>query len=279
MQAAAVNRGQRERAECARARAIIRFNGLLFHGLATASFLESAAPLYAERTARVFAHHPDVGVWLEQVWRPQRAEHGRELRGYVEATWPEFDWNAAYGEFHETCRPRLERAAAPASLALAALRFCATEVQAAVFYRALAHGADCPVLRGLAQEAARGHAGHFEHFRSVFERCERREGIGLVATCRTVIECSRSARRCDVAEAFEPLRRHWYGSQPVPELGYGEFVERMAGFARRHAALGRFERWLFRPWLKREGGAPAGELPARDTARRALPAPPMRAAA
>lgn len=279
MEATAISRGQRERSACTRARAIIRFNGLLFHGLAAASFLESAAPLYANRAMRAFARHPDVGLWLEQVWQPQRAERGRQLRGYIEAMWSEFDWSAAYGEFHETCRPRFERAAPPPSLALEALRLCATEVQAAVFYRALANGADEPVLRELAQEAALEHAAHFQYFRSVFERCERRERIGLVATCRTVIECSRTARRRDVAEAFQPLAQHWYGNQPVPELGYGEFVERMVQLVRRHAALGRFERWLFRPWLKREGGAPAAQSTVGETVRWASPAPQFRAAA
>lgn len=279
MQATATSRGQRERNECARARAIIRFNGLLFHGLAAASFLESAAPLYANRLSHVFAAHPDVGLWLEQVWWPQRAEHGGLLRGYIEATWPEFDWSAGYGEFYEACRPRFERVEPRTSLALEALGRCATEAQAAVFYRALANSADDAALRALAREAARDHAGYFDHFRSIFERCKRREHISLAATFRTVLERSRSAREVEVAAAFEPIGRHWYGSRPFPEVGYREFVERMAQLVQRHAALGRFEQWLFRPWLRRGPSAPALQSANEGTARWLAPAPQLKAAA
>ena len=48
MQAIANRAAQREKSEQARARAIVRFNGLLFYGLGSASFLESAAPLQAQ---------------------------------------------------------------------------------------------------------------------------------------------------------------------------------------------------------------------------------------
>ena len=91
MQATVTIRNQRGQGERARARAIVRFNGLMFHSLAAASFLETAVPLYVNRLTHVFAGHPDVGHWLEHVWWPQKAEHGRLLREYVEATWPEFD--------------------------------------------------------------------------------------------------------------------------------------------------------------------------------------------
>jgi hypothetical protein len=93
---------KREAGKQARARAIVRFNGLLFHSLAAASFLETAVPLHVNRLNAVFAARPDVVLWLEQVWWPQRAEHGRRLRDYLEATWPEFQWKSAYQEFYES---------------------------------------------------------------------------------------------------------------------------------------------------------------------------------
>lgn len=96
----------RGQSELARARAIVRFNSVMFHSLAAASFLESAAPLHAERLNVVLAAQPEARLWLEQVWVAQRAELGRRLREYVEATWPEFDWNTAYAEFQQPCRAR-----------------------------------------------------------------------------------------------------------------------------------------------------------------------------
>ena len=233
----------------ARARALVRFNGLTFSGLAAASFLETAVERQASRIAPVLAACPGAQAWLEQVWCPGRAAIGRQLREYIEATWPEFDWKTAYCEFHDRYRPssglRGRAGAARESIGL-----CVAAAQAAVFYRALARGADEPLLRDLAREAARAHAGYFDFFRGLFEHCKRDERVGLAATWRTAIAAIRSARDDDVAAAFEPLDRNWTGAPVAPDLGYREFRDRMAQFVQRHAALGAIERLLFRPWLE-----------------------------
>jgi hypothetical protein len=250
MQAIATGTAQRAAAENARARAMIRFNGLMFHGLAVAWFLEAVAPRQAARRARVFEAHPEVGAWLAQVWCPQRAGHAERLREYSEATWPEFDWNGAWEAFQASYRPRSALQGARAGPALEALAGCATAAQAAVFYRALARGADEPQLRALAGEAARDHADYFDYFRSVFELVQRRERVGFTAAVRTVRSSCRSARELDVAAAFEPLAHHWRAERTVPEMSYGEFLARMAQLIARYAAPGRLERLLFAPWLE-----------------------------
>lgn len=241
----------------ARMRALVRFNGLTFHGLAAASFLETAVERQASRLAPVFAGCPGVQLWLEQAWLPGRAEIGRRLREYVEATWPEFDWKAAYCEFHDRYRPSSGLRGPQATLAREALALCVAAAQAAVFYRALARGADEPALRDLARDAARAHAGYFDFFRDLFERCKRVERVGLAAIWRTAGAVSRSARDDDVAAAFEPLERNWNGTSIVPGSSYREFRDRMVQFIQRHAALGAIERLLFRPWLERAPAAPA----------------------
>ena len=248
---------QRQRNEQTRARALVRFNGLAFHSLAAASFLETAVPEHVNRCTQVFGAHPDVGLWLEQVWWPQRAELGRQLREYVEATWPEFDWNAAYHEYHESHRPRSGLESAHSGLALEALGLCVTAAQAALFYRTLANSADEPALRALARKAACDHAGFFDYFRALFERCQQFERIGFTATWRTVIAISRSARDHDVPAAFQALAPNWKGAAMVPGLGYPEYRKRMAQLIKRHAGLGPVERLLFRPWLERDRPVPA----------------------
>ena len=278
MQATAIRGAQRERSGQARARAIVRFNGLLFHSLAAASFLETAVPLHVNRLNQVFAACSDVVLWLEQVWWPQRAEHGRRLRDYLEATWPEFNWSAAYKEFYESYRPQSGLQGRRAGAALEALGLCVTAAQAAVFYRALANCADDPALRALARQAACDHGGCFDYFSALFERCKRDERVGLVTSWRTVRAACRSARDFDASAAFEPLGRHWGGAPTVPELGYGEFQARMVQLIQRHAALGRVERLLFRPWLECERSAPAPQLPEKRPERRLLLAPQLVAA-
>jgi hypothetical protein len=278
MQATANRTVQRKQGEQARARAIVRFNGLLFHSLAAASFLETAVPLHVNRLNPVFAARPDVVLWLEQVWWPQRAEHGQRLRAYLEATWPEFDWKSAYQEFYESYRPRSGLEGRGAGAALEALGLCVTAAQAAVFYRALANCADEPGLRALARQAACHHGACFDYFSALFERCKRVERVGLATSWRAVRAACRSARDFDARAAFEPLGRHWGGTPTVPVLAYGEFRSRMAPLIQRHAALGRIERLLFRPWLEGERRAPAPQLPESHAERR-VPLSPQPVAA
>ena len=259
MQAIANRAAQREKSEQARARAIVRFNGLLFYGLAAASFLETAVPLHASRLAQAFATRPDVGAWLEQGWSPRRAELGRRLRDFIGATWPEFDWSAAYQEFYERYRLGPMPSTAGAGLAREALSLCVVSTQAAVFYRALARSADEPALRALARHAAEVHGASFDYARTLFERFEHYERVGMVTAWRTVQAICCSARDFDVRTAFEPLGRHWSGAPTVPGLDYGAFRARMASLIERHAALGRAERLLFRPWLERERALPESQ--------------------
>jgi hypothetical protein len=258
---------QRGQSELARARAIVRFNSVMFHSLAAASFLETAVALHAERLNVVLAAQPEARLWLEQVWVAQRADLGRRLREYVEATWPEFDWNAAYAEFLQPCRARtgIDRRR---PVALEALRLCVWETLAAVFYRGLARAADEAGLRALAHEAASAHTTFFDYFRGVHEHCKRRERVGFAATWRTPRAVCRSVRELHVRAAFEALPQNWNGPRAVHELPYGEFVQRLVQLVQRHAGIGRVEQFLFQPWLRIERAAPAAPsaaptLPAR----------------
>jgi hypothetical protein len=246
----------REQSEQARVRALIRFNGVTFHGLAAASFLETAVPQQGNRLVQVYVARPDVCEWLEQVWWPRRAEIGRQLRAYIEANWPEFDWASAYEEFCDAYRPRTSLAGRGGG-ALETLALCVAAAQAALFYRALAASADDPVLRALARSAAIEHAGHFDYLRPLFERAKQLEGVGFAAAWRAVRGICRSLRDGAVATAFKSLAGNWKGAGVVPELGYSEYRERMARLIHRHAGLGWVERLLFRPWLEREQPAPS----------------------
>jgi hypothetical protein len=252
---ATMTTNQREQNEQARVRALVRFNGVTFRSLATASFLEAAVPAQVNRLAQSFDARPDVRLWLEQVWWPQRAELGRQLREYVEAIWPEFDWNSAYQDFNEICRARAGLGGR-GSMAIEALGQCVTSAQAALFYRSLAASADEPTLRALARLAATEHACYFDYFRALFERCRRSERVGLFATWRTLTAVCRRARDHGVPAAFHVLDRNWKAVPIVPGLGYSDYRQRMAQLIQRHAALGPVERLLFRPWLVRERTAP-----------------------
>lgn len=259
MQATAMTINPRESSEQARMRALVRFNGSAFHSLAAASFLETAVPQHVERAARALGGDLDTRAWMEQVWWPRRAELGRQLREYVEATWPEFDWSAAWQEFRANYRPVSGLEGARGGTARAALGLCATETQIVLLYGTFAASADDPQLRALARAAAAEHARFFEFFHALFERLKRAQRVGFIATWRTVIAVSRSARDHDVAAAFRALGDNWQGTAIVAPLDYPEFRRRMAHLIGRHAAPGPLERLLFRPWLQGTRAIPVAE--------------------
>lgn len=262
-----------------RVRALVRFNPLLFHALAAASFLEASASHHASRLAAAVAAEPDAADWVENVWRHEREARGRELRAYIEATWPEFDWPGAYEEFCGAYHRRPGHPAGSRSTGLRTLERCVVEAQAAAFYRAIAHCADDPALRELARSAARDHIHCFEFFRSRFARSASNGRVSFMAACRAVVETSRTARDNDVAAAFFSLGAHWYGTPTVSQLDYQEFLGRMAQLVSRHASLGRIERLLFYPWLRRARPvAPSTGRGSREATRPA-PWPALKAAA
>ena len=246
----------RESNEQARLRALVRFNGLAFHSLAVASFLETAAPLQATRLLQACdAHSPLVG-WLEHAWWPRRADLGRRLRSYIEMIWPEFDWNAAYDEFVNAYRPCPALPGRRGGTALQMMALCVTSAQSALFYRAMGASVDDPLLRGLASTAAAEHAAFFEYVRRAFEQSKRREGVGLLASLRVVAAACRFARDGAVAAAFRPLAENWRGASIVPGLSYPEYRDRMAQLILRCAKPGWLERLLFRPWVEHSRSVP-----------------------
>ena len=237
----------------ARRRAMVRLNGMMFYCTGIASFVESTAPLDTGRLLRLADGLPDVRPWVEGVWLPDRAARGQAFRDYIGETWPEFDWEGAYGEFRAIYDTRVAPRVGPPGLSLEFVARCVTETSLAVFYRTIAGCAEEPALRRLAARAAREHAAYFSYFRGLLTRVHGGRRIRFAAAVRAALLACRSAREVDVAAAFMPLGRHCHGGSDFPELDYAEFLARLAALLRRHGDIGPVERLLFRPWF-----APAG---------------------
>lgn len=243
--------------------ALIRHNGLVFYGLAAASFLETAVPLHATALLQVFATDPEVQRWLEETWWRTKVAHGREARAYIEATWPEFDWCGAYAGFYDAYRPLVCAARDSRGPAREALVRSVAAAQASAFYRCLGNTSDHAGLRSMLHRMAADESVHFAGFRRLFARLEHNNRFGLLMAYKTIVDCAQRARDVDVRLAYSHLgAAHWYGGVPFPELEYREFVQRMGDVVRRHLPLGPAQRILFRPWWQaRRLAAPAAPAP------------------
>ena len=233
----------------------------MFYGVAAASLLEAAIAQRAVHLIAAFGDDAEFRAWIEDVWSPAKSAHAIAARAYVESMWPEFDWSAAWDAFVEDYRRVLRPSQPGRGLAGEALACGACAAQAAAFYRGLGAAADDPELRQLLLDMAVDEAAHFDSFRRCYERHRRRERLGILTSYRIIVSRATRARDVDVQIAFNRLGAlYWFGTAPLQELSYAEFVARMGGVVRRHLPLGPAQRSLFKPWLN------VGDLPAAAAA-------------
>jgi len=141
----------------------------LFYLLASASLMESATDLYTENLVDYFAGDEEITSWLEQYWLPEELQHGRALRRYVEAAWPQFDWEPARQRFVEEFRPFCD-VALEATRTLEMASRCVVEMGTASYYRTLSCASPEPVLAMLTRHIAADEVRHYKHFYRYFRR-------------------------------------------------------------------------------------------------------------
>ena len=140
-----------------------------FYLVASASLMESATDLYTENLVDYFAGDDEVTSWLEQCWLPEELQHGLALRRYVEAAWPQFDWEPARRRFVKEFRPFCDIALEPTRTQEMASR-CVVEMGTASYYRTLSCASPEPVLATLARHIAADEVRHYKHFYRYFRR-------------------------------------------------------------------------------------------------------------
>ena len=138
-------------------------NEALFYLVASASLMESATDLYTENLIEFFVDDKEVTSWLAHHWLPEELQHGRALRRYVEAAWPDFDWEPTYIRFIEEFRPLCDTALESARSLEMASR-CVVETGTASYYTTLSRGSPEPVLALLARHIADDEVRHYKYF-------------------------------------------------------------------------------------------------------------------
>ena len=157
-------------------------NDAVFYLVAASSLMESATDLYTRNLIAFFEDDDEIASWLEDYWLPEELQHGRALRRYVEAAWPEFPWEAVRAAFIEEFRPFCNEALEPARSLEMASR-CVVEMGTASFYTGLSRSSPEPVLADVAGRIARDEVRHYKHFYRFFRKYRaaerpRRSAIG-----------------------------------------------------------------------------------------------------
>ena len=230
---------------------LVRANGPLFYSVAAASLLETGMPLAADRLLYYFGADQVLSQWITAEWLPRKMARAAQLREYVSVTWPEFDWHAGQEQFRAAAEAAGGTGPHRPSAAHEALARCVATAQSGIFYRSLARWAEDPTLRGMAKAMAEEEALAFSHFRNVYDRRLKSQGLGCATAWTTAMACTRSARDSLVPRAFNAINAQCIANVPFPVLEYPEFLTRMGAVIERHGHLGTPERVLFRAWKSR----------------------------
>jgi hypothetical protein len=160
-------------------------NEALFYLVAASSLMESATDLYTANLIEFFADDDEIAAWLEDYWLPEELQHGKALRRYVEAAWPDFPWGPVREAFVEEFRPFCNEALESARCLEMASR-CVVEMGTASFYTGLSRASPDPVLAIVTGRIARDEVQHYKHFYRFFRKYREAERPGRCAVAASL---------------------------------------------------------------------------------------------
>ncbi|HKE42952.1 MAG TPA: ferritin-like domain-containing protein [Steroidobacteraceae bacterium] len=147
---------------------LVRDDERLFYLLASASFVESGASLYTRNLIDYYRDDSDACAWLSNHWEAEELQHGRALRTYVQAAWPDFDWHGGYARFMVDYGALCSMDELEPTHALELAARCVVETGTATYYRMLCQAAREPVLHQILDHIRRDEVRHFKHFYRFF---------------------------------------------------------------------------------------------------------------
>ena len=225
----------------------VREDDTLFFMLASSSFVEIASALYTRNLSTYYAGNDAVLEWLNDHWEHEEVQHGRALRAYVMAVWPEFDWEAANAAFYAdyAARCTLDEFEPSQGLELAAR--CVVETSTATFYRTVHDYTDEPVLKRITGHIKSDEVRHYSHFWKFFEQYREREGVGRTRTLRAIVKRVIEVANDDGLIAFRHAFAHRYPDRPFERRHYDAFLVEMKGIMRRHFPVEMGLKMLLKP--------------------------------
>lgn len=205
----------------------VRDDETLFILLVISSFVEAASDVYTRNLSSYYTGDEEVSKWLQCYWEHEELQHGRALRTYVGAVWPEFDWeraNAAFfDEYSAMCT--LDEFEPTRGLEMAAR--CVVETGTASLYRTIYTYTDEPVLKELAGHIKDDEVRHYSYFYRFFQRYRKQEAVGRSAILRAIFKRVAEAKEDDALVAFRHAFAVRHPGVPFEECFYRDFNEKL----------------------------------------------------
>jgi hypothetical protein len=213
--------------------ALMRDQTELFYIIASASFIEITSDLYTRNLIEFYDGDDEIADWLANYWEREEVQHGVALKCYVEAAWPDFDWQKAYHgffvEYGALCN--LENLAANRSLEMVAR--CVVETGTSSFYRTLSEAVREPVLKQIAANIAADEVRHYKYFYHYFRHYRERERPSRLAILRQLWRRGAGVKAEDVYIAFKHAFLVRNPGIPFTEAEYDKFCASFRRIGRR----------------------------------------------
>jgi hypothetical protein len=225
----------------------MRANEELFLLLAGASFVETGSDLYTGNLILHFRDDAEVSDWLLSRWEPEELAHGRALRAYVNHVWPDFDWEAAFGEFITEYSRMCTQDDLESSRCLEMAARCVVEMGTATYYRTIRSVASEPVLEHLTGLIQRDEVRHYKHFYRYFSKYNRIESRSRASVAGALVRRLREIAGSDVdCGLWHPFHaRHMHLARGGRE--FRDAVSAAADLLRRHYPTEMAVKMLLKP--------------------------------
>ena len=212
----------------------VRDDDTLFFFLVMSSFVEAASDLYTRNLSAYYAGDREVEEWLRHHWEHEEMQHGRALRAYVRAVWPEFDWERANAGFFEeySALCTLDEFEPTRGLEMAAR--CVVETGTSSLYRAIHNYTDEPLLRELTLHIKSDEVRHFSHFYRYFRRYSAVEAVSRWRVVRAILKRIAEAKREDSLVAYRHVFRVRFPEIPFEERFFHYYSRKLKDIMQRH---------------------------------------------
>jgi hypothetical protein len=182
-----------------------------------ASFTESASDIYTGNLVTYFDDDAEIATWLATHWEPEELQHGRALRTYVEAVWPQFDWERAFAAFLVDYSKLCSIEVLGPTRALELASRCVIETGTSTLYRAVRDTAKDPILREITDHIQRDEVRHFKYFFDFFRRYQVAGGASRWAVAKMLLMRVREIRDSDTMCALQHIQSGCVG--PLKKIG------------------------------------------------------------
>jgi len=226
---------------------LVRDDLFLFQTLASASYVEILSEMYSANLVEHFDGRSDVTGWLRDSWQHEEVQHGVSLKAYVQAVWPDFDWQAGFEGFQREYSACCTVEQLEPRRALELVARCVIETGTATFYRALHDYTREPVLRQLLDNIKSDEVAHYAHFRRYYEQSNVDERHGVFAVLATIWRRMREVRGEDAYIAYKHVWSARHPGQTFSEREWGDYNRTVRRLARNYYPFGMAVTMLLKP--------------------------------